>query len=196
MGSFYLYVLPLLNAAVWLTPTARVSCSNAVNIGESKTWVARDKQLIKSAIQIRRWHQDMSIQRDILTLQTSMRERHHLLTAKERIDSTVRHSHVTQSASSLVDGHLYQQDAVVAVSCSSTSAGQTSGTGCRDRGSGSPPLSTDWDHCRYRHGYGQFFLDGLDHNTRSWLDVHTNVCVYACSTVAHPGFHFGDYKFN
>ena len=36
----------LLNAAVWLTPTARVPCSNAANIGESKTWVARDKHLI------------------------------------------------------------------------------------------------------------------------------------------------------
>jgi len=31
---------PLLNAAVWLTPTARarVPCSNAANIGERKTW--------------------------------------------------------------------------------------------------------------------------------------------------------------
>jgi len=29
---------PLLNAAVSLTPTARVLCSNAVNIGERKTW--------------------------------------------------------------------------------------------------------------------------------------------------------------
>jgi len=29
---------PLLNAAVWLTPTARVSCRNAVNIGECKIW--------------------------------------------------------------------------------------------------------------------------------------------------------------
>jgi len=27
---------PLLNIAVWLTPTARVPCSNAVNIGETK----------------------------------------------------------------------------------------------------------------------------------------------------------------
>ena len=29
---------PLFNAAVWLTPTTRVPCSNAVNIGECKTW--------------------------------------------------------------------------------------------------------------------------------------------------------------
>jgi len=29
---------PLLNAAVWLTPTTRVPCSNAANIGERKTW--------------------------------------------------------------------------------------------------------------------------------------------------------------
>jgi len=29
---------PLLNAAVWLTPTARVPCSNDANIGERKTW--------------------------------------------------------------------------------------------------------------------------------------------------------------
>jgi len=27
---------PLLNAAVWLTPTARVPCSNGANIGEHK----------------------------------------------------------------------------------------------------------------------------------------------------------------
>ena len=29
----------LLNAVVWLTPTARVPCSNAANIGERKTWM-------------------------------------------------------------------------------------------------------------------------------------------------------------
>jgi len=29
---------PLLNAADWLTPTARVPCSNAANTGELKTW--------------------------------------------------------------------------------------------------------------------------------------------------------------
>jgi len=29
---------PLLNAAVWLTPTARVPCSNAANVEECKTW--------------------------------------------------------------------------------------------------------------------------------------------------------------
>ena len=29
---------PMLNAAVWLTPTAGVPCSNAANIGERKTW--------------------------------------------------------------------------------------------------------------------------------------------------------------
>jgi len=29
---------PLLNAAVWLTPTARVPCSNAADIGERKIW--------------------------------------------------------------------------------------------------------------------------------------------------------------
>ena len=29
---------PLLNAAVWLTPTTRVPCSNAANIGKCKTW--------------------------------------------------------------------------------------------------------------------------------------------------------------
>ena len=29
---------PLLNAAVWLTPTTRVPCSNAANIGERKSW--------------------------------------------------------------------------------------------------------------------------------------------------------------
>ena len=29
---------PLLHAAVWLTPTARVPCSNAANIIERKTW--------------------------------------------------------------------------------------------------------------------------------------------------------------
>jgi len=29
---------PLLSAAVWLTPTTRVSPSNAANIGERKTW--------------------------------------------------------------------------------------------------------------------------------------------------------------
>jgi len=28
----------LLNAAVWLTPTARVPCSNAANVGKRKTW--------------------------------------------------------------------------------------------------------------------------------------------------------------
>jgi len=29
---------PLLNAAVWVTPTTRVPCSNVANIGEYKTW--------------------------------------------------------------------------------------------------------------------------------------------------------------
>jgi len=29
---------PVLNAAVWLTPTTRVPCSNAGNMGERKTW--------------------------------------------------------------------------------------------------------------------------------------------------------------
>jgi len=30
---------PLMNAAVWLTPTARVPRSNAANIGERKIWM-------------------------------------------------------------------------------------------------------------------------------------------------------------
>ena len=29
---------PLLNSTVWLTPTARVLCSNTTNIGECNTW--------------------------------------------------------------------------------------------------------------------------------------------------------------
>ena len=29
---------PLLDAAVWLTPTARVPCNNAANIAERKIW--------------------------------------------------------------------------------------------------------------------------------------------------------------
>jgi len=33
---------PLLNTAVWLTPTTRVSCSNAANIGERKTWTQNE----------------------------------------------------------------------------------------------------------------------------------------------------------
>jgi len=33
---------PLLNAAVWLTSTARVPYSNPANIGERKTWTKRE----------------------------------------------------------------------------------------------------------------------------------------------------------
>jgi len=38
---------PLLNAAVWLTPTARMPCSNAANIGERKTWTQVNLHLAK-----------------------------------------------------------------------------------------------------------------------------------------------------
>jgi len=37
-GALYKIPFPVPRRNVWLTPTARVPCSNAANIGEHKTW--------------------------------------------------------------------------------------------------------------------------------------------------------------